>query len=77
MAAGEIQSPTRVHRALQRSSQQRRDELLKALQKTRDEERVRLLEAEAAKTARLRALRLAKEAAAEETPLLKSVCVEP
>lgn len=79
MTAGEMQDPGRGHRALQRSSLQRKEELLRELQKTREEERVRLLEADAAKTARLRALRLAKEAAAAEqqTPPFKGVCVEP
>ena len=77
MTAGEMRGQTRGYRELQRSSQRRRDELLKALQKTWDEERVRLLEADVAKTARLRALRLAKEAVAAETAPLKGACVEP
>jgi len=79
MTAGEMQDPARGHRALQRSSLQRKEELLRELQKTREEERVRLLEADAAKTARLRALRLAKEAATAEpeTAPLKGADIEP
>ena len=67
MTSGGMQDPARRHRALQRSSLQRKAELLRELQKTREADRARLLEADAAKTARLRALRLAKEAAAAET----------
>jgi hypothetical protein len=53
----------RRHRELLRSSVRRKEELIRELSATQERERVRQREEEAAKTARLRALRLAKEAA--------------
>lgn len=66
------------HRALMQSSAQRRAEHLRGQQVTREQERASMLEADATKTARLRALRLAKEAADAEpaTVALKGVRAE-
>ena len=62
MTSNDTADEERLKRALIRSSAQRKEQLLRELQATQDQERVRLQEADAAKTARLRALRLAKEA---------------
>ena len=79
MTTRETLDADRRNRNLVRSSAQRKEELVKELNAERERERARLREAEAAKTARLRALRLAKEAAeaASATPALKGVRVPP
>ncbi len=65
MTTKDTQAPesARRQRELVRTSAVRREELLRELSATRAQERVRQQEADAANTARLRALRLAKEAA--------------
>ena len=68
MTSSDIADEERRNRALIRSSAQRKEQLVKELQATQDLERARLREADAAKTARLRALRLAKEAADAAPP---------
>jgi hypothetical protein len=57
------QDTERRQRELIRASAQRKEELMRELSATQERERARQREAEAAKTARLRALRLAREAA--------------
>jgi hypothetical protein len=64
MSSKDTQAPesARRQRELVRTSAARREELLRELSETRAQERVRQQEADVANTARLRALRLAKEA---------------
>jgi hypothetical protein len=66
---------SRRQRELIRTSALRKEQLMRELSATQERERARQREAEAAKTARLRALRLAKEAAdaAPATLVLKGV----
>ena len=76
MTTTEEREAERRHRGLVRSSAQRKDALLKELAEERQREAARLRDADAARTARLRALRLAKEAA-ESTPAVQDADVPP
>ena len=81
MSSKETQAPesARRQRELVRTSAMRREELVRELSATRAQERVRQQEADAANTARLRALRLAKEAADATSagPVLAHVSAPP